>query len=166
MVMTNLSHGDGDPCQRSDVSFRDCGFSRDRKPLTSFEEKDIAKYRNRKSWIWDYILSEINYWPIFKIASDILLPIRDRIAIKILKSLFKSAYGLISLGVASQHDLCGRMFQRLITDRKFLATFYTLPSSAALLAELAVSRLSIDWSNRERSRDYGLAISLVVPERC
>jgi len=41
------------------------------------------------------------------------------------------------------------MFQRLITDRKFLATFYTLPSSAALLAELAVSRLDVDWSNRD-----------------
>ena len=46
----------------------------------------------------------------------------------------------------SHHDLCGRMFQRLITDRKFLATFYTLPSSAALLAELAVARLEADWS--------------------
>ena len=40
------------------------------------------------------------------------------------------------------------MFQRLITDRKFLATFYTLPSSAALLAELAVARLDVDWSDR------------------
>ena len=40
------------------------------------------------------------------------------------------------------------MFQRLISDRKFLATYYTLPSSAKLLSELAVSRLSPDWSNR------------------
>ena len=41
------------------------------------------------------------------------------------------------------------MFQRLIADRKFLATFYTLPRSAALLAELSVSRLDIDWSDRD-----------------
>ena len=40
------------------------------------------------------------------------------------------------------------MFQRLITDRKFLATFYTLPSSAALLADLAVARLDVDWSDQ------------------
>ena len=40
------------------------------------------------------------------------------------------------------------MFQRLIVDRKFLATFYTLPSSATLLAQLAVARLDIDWSDR------------------
>ena len=41
------------------------------------------------------------------------------------------------------------MFQRLITDRKFLATFYTLPSSSALLAELAISRMTVDWSKPE-----------------
>ena len=40
------------------------------------------------------------------------------------------------------------MFQTLITDRKFLATFYTLPESACLLAELAVERLDVDWSDR------------------
>ena len=38
-------------------------------------------------------------------------------------------------------DLAGQMFGRLIADRKFLATFYTLPSSAAMLAELAVAKL-------------------------
>ncbi len=36
----------------------------------------------------------------------------------------------------------------LITDRKFLATFYTLPESACLLAEMAVERLDVDWSDR------------------
>ena len=98
---------------------------------------------------WRYILANINYWPIFKIASDILGPIRNGTAQDILERLFEVATELVSLGATSQHDLCGRMFQRLITDRKFLATFYTLPSSATLLAELAVSRLDIDWSDRE-----------------
>ena len=99
--------------------------------------------------VWKHILTNINYWPIFKIASDILLPIQNGTAQEILNRLFLVAADLVSVGATSQHDLCGRMFQRLITDRKFLATFYTLPSSAALLAELAVSRLDIDWSNRE-----------------
>ena len=40
------------------------------------------------------------------------------------------------------------MFQRLIADRKYLATFYTRPESAALLARLAVARLdSVDLSD-------------------
>ena len=43
------------------------------------------------------------------------------------------------------NDISGRMFQRLITDRKLLATFYTLPFSATLLAELAISRLNTNW---------------------
>ena len=99
--------------------------------------------------VWRHILDTINYWPIFKIASDILLPIRNGVAVGILERLSDVAADLVSLGATSQHDLCGRMFQRLITDRKFLATFYTLPSSAALLAELAVARLDIDWSERD-----------------
>ena len=99
--------------------------------------------------VWRHILTNINYWPIFKIASDIVLPIRNGTAQEILDRLSVVATDLDSLGATSQHDLCGRMFQRLITDRKFLATFYTLPSSAALLAELAVARLDIDWANRE-----------------
>ena len=44
-------------------------------------------------------------------------------------------------GVDQAHDLTGRIFQRLIADRKYLATFYTLPASAALLARLAVAKL-------------------------
>ena len=107
---------------------------------------------SRKVGFWRsgrYILANINYWPIFKIASDILLPIRNGTAQQILERLSRVAAELDALGATSQHDLCGRMFQRLITDRKFLATFYTLPSSAALLAELAVARFDTDWADNE-----------------
>lgn len=97
--------------------------------------------------LWWHILENINYWPIFQIASDILLPIRNGTAHKILDRLAQVASQLVNLGAASQQDLCGRMFQRLITDRKFLATFYTLPSSSALLAEIAVQRFDINWDD-------------------
>ena len=60
----------------------------------------------------------------------------------------ESISDLAQLGATTYHDLTGRLFQTLITDRKFLATFYTLPESACLLAELAVERLDIDWSDR------------------
>ena len=99
---------------------------------------------------WDYILREINYWPIFKIASDILSSLRTSIAGEVVDRLVSAAIDLERIGATSQHDLSGRMLQRLIADRKFLATFYTLPSSAALLAELAVSRLDVDWSNAKK----------------
>ena len=49
-----------------------------------------------------------------------------------------------------EHDLTGRIFQRLIADRKYLATFYTLPASAALLARLAVAKMEgVDWSDAD-----------------
>ena len=92
-------------------------------------------------------IRQINYWPIFSIASEILKPIRNGAAHKVLSKLANVASELDDLGATSQQDLSGQMFQRLISDRKFLATFYTRPASAALLAELAVSRMDVDWSS-------------------
>ncbi|MYB35448.1 MAG: hypothetical protein F4X92_10115 [Gammaproteobacteria bacterium] len=98
---------------------------------------------------WHYIYTTINYWPIFYIAKQLMSPIRDSTANRILFRLERVVTDLANLGATSQLDLSGRMFQRLIADRKFLATYYTLPSSAALLAELAVSRLTVDWSDAQ-----------------
>ena len=93
---------------------------------------------------WHRILSDINYWPIFKVASDLLGPIRVETANRILEALVSAADQLADIGIATRHDLSGKMFQNLIADRKFLATFYTTPTSAALLAEMAVARLPLD----------------------
>ena len=98
---------------------------------------------------WREIL-KINYWPIFDIAMRVMAPIPDGIANKTFQQLSIVAGRLAGLGVTTTGDLAGQMFGRLIADRKFLATFYTLPSSAALLAELAVRRLSVDYSDADR----------------
>ncbi len=98
---------------------------------------------------WREIL-RINYWPIFDIAVRVMSPIPDGIANKILDRLFLVAGRLSGLGVTTTGDMAGQMFGQLISDRKFLATFYTLPSSAALLAELAVHRLKIDYRDPDQ----------------
>ena len=68
----------------------------------------------------------------------------------ILKDLRDTAEKIDATGVNNAHDLTGRVFQRLIADRKYLATFYTLPASAALLARLAVAKMEgVDWSSTE-----------------
>ncbi len=95
---------------------------------------------------WDAIL-EINYWPIFSIAHDLLGRLPIRAVPPVMDCIAESISDLAQLGATTYHDLTGRMFQTLITDRKFLATFYTLPESACLLAELAVARLDVDWSD-------------------
>ena len=113
--------------------------------------KPLMDLRNqiRLGQEWKRILEEINYWPIFHIARRILGVLQVKVANRIIDSLIESAAELEDIGATSQHDLSGRMLQRLISDRKFLATFYTLPESAALLAELAISRLNTDWSSKE-----------------
>ena len=96
---------------------------------------------------WDHILT-INYWAIFAIAKDILAQLPSGNAATILSTLRKTAQSVHATGVDNAHDLTGRVFQKLIADRKYLATFYTLPASAALLARLAVAKLDgVDWSS-------------------
>ena len=98
---------------------------------------------------WTHILT-INYWPIFAIAKDLLgqLPVHE--ATDILRLAQRTAGDVAATGVTNAHDLTGRLFQRLIADRKYLATFYTLPSSAALLARLAIAKLDgVDWSDAD-----------------
>ena len=98
---------------------------------------------------WDDIL-QINYWAIFAIAKDILEQLNAADAAQLLRRLRETAQSVHATGVDNAHDLTGRVFQRLIADRKYLATFYTLPASAALLARLAVAKLeSVDWSSAE-----------------
>ena len=98
---------------------------------------------------WAAIL-KINYWPIFAIARDILGQLPPDSAAQVLRGLRDTAQTVNATGVDNAHNLTGRIFQRLIADRKYLATFYTLPASAALLARLAVAKMDgVDWSDAE-----------------
>lgn len=84
---------------------------------------------------WSKIL-KINYWPIFGIARSLLEAIPANVASDILKKMHSTAGVLLSLNLGKSSDLSGVIFQRLISDRRFLATFYTTPASAALLTGL------------------------------
>ncbi len=98
---------------------------------------------------WEGILA-INYYPIFAIAKDLLTQLPSDTAAQVLDRLRPTAQGVAAAGVDNAHDLTGRVFQRLIADRKYLATFYTRPESAALLARLAVAKLEgVDWADAD-----------------
>ena len=98
---------------------------------------------------WQKILA-INYWPIFKTAKDIVYELDAETAGKILDRLAVQAGKIREKGLLYENDLTGYIFQKLIVERKYLAAFYTLPTSAALLANLAVSKMKdLDWSNAE-----------------
>ena len=119
------------------------------KTLAEVCGDDVDNPKGEALAAWAAIL-EINYWAIFAIARDVLeqLPAGDAAAI--LNRLKNTAESVHATGVDNAHDLTGRIFQRLIADRKYLATFYTLPASAALLARLAVAKMEgVDWSDAE-----------------
>ena len=77
-------------------------------------------------------------------------------AVDALRVMRRTADRLVALGVSQSHDLSGTVFQRLIADRKFLATFYTRPESAALLAHLAIPDDG-GWDDVERVKDFRIA---------
>ena len=99
---------------------------------------------------WDIILS-VNYWPIFDIACRILRAIPNYKNNDFIKQLSRTASALASNDFMRSHDLTGTVFQRLIADRKFLAAFYTMPASAALLVGLAIEEETMlgggDWAD-------------------
>lgn len=86
---------------------------------------------------WAKIL-EVNDWPIFDIAGRIVEVLPAGASPEILGVLAETATRLLRDPSARSHDLTGTVFQKLITDRRSLAAFYTMPSSAALLVGLAL----------------------------
>lgn len=106
---------------------------------------------------WERIVKEVNYFPVFDIASKILGLMPDRATHDVLTLLEKNTRKLFDAAFMGAQDIYGRMFQRLITDRKFLATFYTLPESAQLLAEIAVDKLGVDFGDAGAVQDLRIA---------
>ena len=119
---------------------RIAGMHKEVKPLAVVCGDGVDNPQGEVLAAWGDILS-INYWAIFAIAKDILEQLPSGDAADILRRLRLTAQAVNATGVDNAHDLTGRIFQRLIADRKYLATFYTLPAAAALLARLAVAKL-------------------------
>ena len=118
------------------------------KPLSQLSSMSMQNSKGNILDAWTQIL-KINYWPIFAIARDIVEQLPAEEASELLSILRKTVEDVAATGANQAHDLTGRIFQKLIADRKYLATFYTLPASAALLARLAVSKMDVNWSDAE-----------------
>ena len=126
---------------------RIAGMHKGVRPLQQVCGPNVANPQAETLDVWDEIL-KINYWPIFAVGRDILNHLPSGAAARVLRTLEFTASEVNATGVNNSHDLTGRIFQRLIVDRKYLATFYTLPASAALLARLAAAKMEVvDWSD-------------------
>lgn len=104
---------------------------------------------------WNRILG-INYWSIFHLACELAAGLNPpRGANACLRAAAETAAELVDIGVAHSHDLAGTVFQRFIGDRKYLASFFTRPESATLLASLAIPEDG--WASEERAAAYRVA---------
>ena len=125
-----------------------------RTPEQLYEAKSLHKSAVLAAW--EAIL-RVNYYPIFHIAQGLLRGMaRVDIAQRILEQLYHIIEAIVRRGATRSHHLVGFIFQRLIADRKFLATFYTRPESAALLAALALPA-GERWADAEYIRNLRVA---------
>jgi len=109
---------------------------------------------------WEYIWKEIDYIPIFQIASELLnaLPAGPD-TYDAIRFLGDRALGVLNRQAALRHDLMGRVYHTLLADKKYLGTYYTSVPSATLLLKTALSpkRWALDWSKPEEIRKLRIA---------
>ena len=101
--------------------------------------------------IWDEIL-DIDYYPIFKMARDVVKELSGVEASGVLERCYKTVDELLATGAVGRHDIAGRIFNQLVSERELLAAYYTTIPSSTLLAGLALSPgkwPGVDWGNAE-----------------
>ena len=99
---------------------------------------------------WEYILTQINYYPIFHVSHQLLLALPSNPdSERALRSLARTALNIVQQRAALRHDLMGRVYHRLLAEAKYLGTYYTSIPAATLLLKLALQpeKWNIDWSN-------------------
>ena len=100
---------------------------------------------------WRYICDNIDYVPVFDLAStilDILIDAPTDWHAPVLDPLLKAIDDTRHL---EGHDLSGRLFHTLLTDAKFTGAYYTSVPAATLLTRLVFHNwpAGVDWSDHE-----------------
>ena len=102
--------------------------------------------------MWDEIL-EIDYYPIFRMARDVVEQLSGIEASGVLEKCHATADELLATGAVGRHDLAGRIFNQLVSERELLAAYYTTIPSSTLLAGLALSPdmwPEVNWGDAEK----------------
>ncbi|MEW5994118.1 MAG: hypothetical protein AB1744_06955, partial [Candidatus Zixiibacteriota bacterium] len=99
---------------------------------------------------WKYILTDINYYPIFHVARQLLVNMSTSGGIyQAIVSLATTAQEVVGMRAAMRHDLMGRVYHRLLVERKYLGTYYTSIPAATMLLKLAMrpDAWDVKWEN-------------------
>lgn len=107
---------------------------------------------------WRFIVEDIDYVPIFKVARDLLLALPANAEVeKALEHMANRALDIVRRRAALRHDLMGRVYHRLLVEAKYLGTYYTSVPAATLLLKLALDPEhwgGMDWSNLDELREF------------
>ncbi|MEO0067957.1 MAG: hypothetical protein ABIK23_02345 [candidate division WOR-3 bacterium] len=110
---------------------------------------------------WEYIVREINYYPVLHIAQKVLENFSSEADVaKAVQSLADAAQDIVRMRAALRHDLMGRVYHRLLEKAaKYLGTYYTSISAATLLLKLALrpDGWDIDWSDTKEIAKFKIA---------
>jgi len=109
---------------------------------------------------WQFILDDIDYYPIFHVACQILGDLTaTQGMIEALKDLAATAQSIVGMRAALRHDLMGRIYHRLLVEAKYLGTYYTGIPAATLLLKLALrpDAWDVEWRDLEQLRHLRVA---------
>ena len=110
----------------------------------------------RDAWL---AILEVNYKSIFVPALNALnegLPTLN--GAEVLDGLSRMAERVTALRLGSSIDFAGELFPKLLDDREETASHYTLPTTAQLLAGIAVDRVRVsDWSSTDEVSELRIA---------
>lgn len=96
--------------------------------------RDILKTHTMDAWS---IILDINYYPIFLVAMDLIDRIPAAECTTILTLLGNKAEELSQqMKYLPRQDIMSTVFQEMIADAKFLAAFYTKPETATMIASI------------------------------
>ncbi len=109
--------------------------------------KGIAGLRDA----WRDICDNIDYVPVFELATDLLDVLGDgpdEVQSPVIDPLVK---GMQDTRHVEGHDLSGRLFHTLLSDAKFTGAYYTSVPAATLLSRLLFHGWPphVDWSDHE-----------------
>jgi hypothetical protein len=106
---------------------------------------------------WEFIVDEIDYAPIFELASDVLirLPASPETE-QAIQELVQGAREISGSRAALRHDLMGRMFHRLIANPKYYGARYTKIPAANTLMRLTTNEMEYDWEDPQEVQNLNV----------
>lgn len=108
---------------------------------------------------WQTVVEDIDYYPIFYVACEVLRNLGSRQDLSAFQALIDAAKTIVRNRSALRHDLMGRVYHRLLADAKYLGTFYTSIPAATILLRLALysDDWNTDWADLESIESFKLA---------